>query len=261
MRKWTIIVAIAGLLTAGSVVLASDGGTITDTSEQRITMHEAKEIALAEVDGEITSAELDEEKGRSHYDIDIFDGTYEYEFEIDVETGEIIEFEKEIKKGHQSQETATMLSEDEALAIAFEKAPGATVKEIEFEQEKGWNIYDIELMDGQTKYEMDIDAVTGEILEYEKDEKKAKKDTSAKETKVTEESKETLALTPTEEKEQKSEETKENSTLTAEEAIAIARQHATGVVTEIERDDDVFEIELEDGDIEYEIEIDIFTGK
>src|SRR5699024_4010122 len=220
MRKWTIIVAIAGLLTAGSVVLASDGGTITDTSEQRITMHEAKEIALAEVDGEITSAELDEDKGRSYYEIEIFDGTYEYEFEIDVETGEIIDFEKEMKKGHRAQETGTMLSEDEALAIALEKAPGATVKEIEFEQEKGWNIYDIELMDGQTKYEMDIDAVTGEILEYEKKEKKSKKDTSAnKETQVKEESKETLALTPTEEKEQTKKQTKENSTLTAEEAI------------------------------------------
>lgn len=244
-----IVVAIAGLLTAGSVVLASDGGTTTDTSVQKITMHEAKEIALAEVDGEITSAELDDEKGRSYYEIEIFDGTYEYELEIDIETGEIIDFEKEIKKGHEPQETGTMLSDDEALAIALEKAPEATVKEIELEQEKGWNIYDIELMDDQTTYEMDIDAVTGEILEYEKKEKKAKKDKSA--------NKESLELTPPE---QKNEQTKEHSTRTAEEAIEIAKQHATGVVTEIERDDDVFEIQLEDGDIEYEIEIDIFTG-
>lgn len=254
-----IIVIIAGLLTAGSVVFASDGGTSTNETDQKITMQQAKEIALAEVDGTITSAELDEDNGRSYFEIDINDGTYEYEFEIDAATGKVVDFEKEFKKEHVQQEAGTLLSEEEALAIAKEKAPDATLKEIELEQEKGWQIYDIELMDGNVKYEFEIDAATGEVIDFEKEEKQTKQD-----------KKEVIELTPVEENEATEAtpaakaETESNeqmtSTLTAEDAIAIARQHATGVVTEIERDDNVFEIDMEDGDIEYEIEIDVFTG-
>ncbi len=252
MKKWMIIVVIAGLLTAGSVVFASDAGVSTDASDQKVTMQQAKEIALAEADGEITSAELDQDNGHSYYEIDINDGTYEYEFEIDVATGEIINFEKEINKEHAHQETGELLSEDEVLAIAQEKAPNATLKEIKLEQDDGWQIYDIELIDGNTKYEIDINAVTGEVIDFEKEVKKTKQ--------ANESNKEVIELTPTEQTDKKQARTEKASTLTAEDAIAIARQHGTGVVTGIEHDDDVFEIEMEDGDIEYDIEIDVFTG-
>lgn len=242
MKKWIIAVAAAGVLVAGSVVFASDSGTSSESSHS-ITMDQAKEIALAEVDGNITSAELEDNK--SYYDIEIENGSIEYEFEIDAKTGEIIEFEKEDKEKHTQQSSDQVITEEEALAIASEKIPNATVHEIEFEDDKGQKIYDIELVEGTTKYEFDIDAVTGEIVEYEKEVKKGSK----KEAK-----KESIELTSEEDAVENS------SSLTIEEAIAIAKEHAPGTVTEFERDDDVFEIELEDGDIEYELEINIHTG-
>ncbi len=243
MKKWIIAVAAAGVLVAGSVVFASDSGTSSESSHS-ITMDQAKEIALAEVDGNITSAELEEDNNNSYYDIEIENEGIKYEFEIEATTGEITEFEKEDKEKHTQQSSDQVITEEEALAIASEKIPNATVHDIELENNDGQKIYDIELVEGTTKYEFDIDAVTGEIVEYEKEVKKGSK----KEAK-----KETIELTQ--------EDAVENtSSLTIEEAIAIAKEHASGIVTEVERDDDVFEIELEDGDIEYELEINIHTG-
>lgn len=241
MKKWIIAIALAGVLVAGSVVFASDSGTNSEASNP-ITMDQAKEIALAEVDGSITSAELEDNK--SYYDIEIENGSIEYEFEIDAATGEIIDFEKDDKEKHTQQSSDQVMTEEEALAIASEKVSNATVQDIELENNDGQKIYDIELVEGTTKYEFDIDAVTGEIVEYEKDVKKGSKKEGKKET---------IELTQ--------EDAVENtSSLTIEEAIAIAKEHAPGNVTEVERDDDVFEIEVEDGDIEYELEINIHTG-
>ena len=119
--------------------------------------------------------------------------------------------------------------------------------------------------------QFEMDAVTGEFLEFEKDRyHSAKKEVSAQpQTQVMTQTEKVAASTvnvvePAKEKqavETVEKKADKKTMLTKEEAIAIATQRASGVVTDFELDDDyVYEIEMEDGDIEYDIEIHAYTG-
>lgn len=91
----TFAVIVSGALYAGSPVV----GTIRATKGQRaewasmakITMEQAKEIALRETPGTIDDADLETEDGYLVYEIDI-DGNDgdEYEFIIDAGSGAIL---------------------------------------------------------------------------------------------------------------------------------------------------------------------------
>lgn len=69
-------------------------GKVTISHNAQIGMEEAKLLALAEVPGatkaDISKAKKDSDDGRIEYDIEIIYNGYEYEFEIDAKTGEII---------------------------------------------------------------------------------------------------------------------------------------------------------------------------
>lgn len=62
-----------------------------------ISREEAKQIALNEFQGKVVEIELDEDDGRWVYEIEIEDGKYEAELELDAVTGEIIEKEIELE--------------------------------------------------------------------------------------------------------------------------------------------------------------------
>lgn len=69
--------------------------------EVKITLEEAKEIALKkaglkENDVVFEEAKLDKDDGRVVYEIEFNHGLIEYNFEIDAESGDIIEWEKDV---------------------------------------------------------------------------------------------------------------------------------------------------------------------
>lgn len=65
-----------------------------------------------------------------------------------------------------SQQTNGLITKAQAIAIAQQKASG-TVTKVKFDRED--NEYEIEIVNGQTEYEFDIDATTGTIISYEED--------------------------------------------------------------------------------------------
>ncbi|OON92341.1 MAG: hypothetical protein ATN34_02565 [Epulopiscium sp. Nele67-Bin002] len=73
----------------------------------------------------------------------------------------------------QTTTATTYLTKDQAKAIAFAHAGvnASNVRdlEIEFDNDDGRRIYEIEWEVGNTEYECDIDAVTGNILKFEVD--------------------------------------------------------------------------------------------
>ncbi|MFD1206299.1 PepSY domain-containing protein [Sporosarcina contaminans] len=151
-----------------------DSPKSTATNGKMLTADQAVAIAQKKARGTVTKVKVDTDDGRKHYDIEIKDGTYEYDFEIDAYTGDIIEYEKEFdddKKQSNSkvnETNKTMLTEDQAIAIAMKNAKGH-VTEIELDYEDGRKVYEIEIEDGKYEYDFEIDAMTGEIVKFEKD--------------------------------------------------------------------------------------------
>ena len=277
-KKWMLIPAMAGVLAIGGVAMADDSApSVKKQAEKLISLQEAKQVATQKVKGGIvTEIELDKDDGRYHFDIDLKDEKYEYDLEVDAYTGKIIKFEKEVEKerkqvNKQQVKSAKLLTEEEAIAVAKKRASG-TVKEIELGEDDGRKVYEIEMRDGEFKYEIELDAKTGEILEFEKDRyRSAKKEVKAQpQTQVKAPTEKVAASTmkvvePAKEKQAvkavETKKTNQKTRLTKDQAIAIAKQHASGVVTDFELDDGyVYEIEMEDGDIEYELEIHAYTG-
>lgn len=264
MKKWMLIPAVAGVLAIGGVALAEDSvPSVSKQAEKMISLQEAKQVATEKVKGGIvTEIELDEDDGRYHFDVDLKDGKYEYDLEVDAFTGEIIKFEKEADKNHKQVKSGKLLTKEEAIAIAKKRASG-TVQEIELDEDDGRKEYDIEMRDGEFKYEFELDAVTGEFLEFEKERYQSTQNqvkvqtekVAASTLKVVEPTTEKKAVKLVDDKK-----SNKKTMLTKEQVIAIAKQHASGMVTDFELDDNVYEIEMEDGGIEYELDIDAFTG-
>ena len=61
----------------------------SNASTKTITLDEAQEIALAEVDGKVTRAVEETDDGRSYYEFDIIANDQKHELEVDASSGKI----------------------------------------------------------------------------------------------------------------------------------------------------------------------------
>lgn len=72
--------------------------------------------------------------------------------------------ESAVKQG----QSKSKLTVEEAIAVARQHAAG-TVKEVELDKDDGRLYYEIEMKDDKYEYELDIDAYTGDVIDFEKD--------------------------------------------------------------------------------------------
>lgn len=78
--------------------LSTDSASAKDTKQ--ISLDKAKKIALkkaglSEKDGKWKKEELESEDGRKVYDLEFVSGDREYEFDIDAQTGDVVDFKEE----------------------------------------------------------------------------------------------------------------------------------------------------------------------
>ena len=130
------------------------------------------------------SVELDIEHHRVIYDISFDHKGYEYEYEVNALTGEVVSYFKEkeeviVKTTTKKKTTTTKkttvskINKEKAKSIALKDA-GVNEKdvkdyEIEYDYEKGKYIYEIDFESGKYDYGYDIDANTGKIINKEKE--------------------------------------------------------------------------------------------
>lgn len=154
----------------------TQNSAVPSPAEKIITAEEAKAAALKHAgftasEVTFTKAELDYEGGIAEYDIEFNSALNEYEYEINAATGMVIKYSKEaldIPAMKTSQDTITV---EEAKAAALEYA-GLTASDVKFtkaslDYDDGTVEYEIEFKYGRKKYEIKIDAYSGEILEVE----------------------------------------------------------------------------------------------
>ena len=82
---------IAGLIGAAGIASAYSGEELAKTA--KVTLEEARAIALKTRSGTITDQELEKEKGGSglRYSFDIKNGKATYEVGVDAQTGKVLE--------------------------------------------------------------------------------------------------------------------------------------------------------------------------
>ena len=208
-------------------------------------------------EGEIVNYEskLDYDDGIYVYEIEFDAAGYEYEYDINAVTGEIVKSEREpIGSGGYStprptDAPQTLISEAEAKSIALShagvSAGDISNYEIKLDRDDGVYVYEIEFDTASYEYEYEINAVTGEIIKSERepigsDHHSTPKPTNAPQTLISE-----------------------------DEAKSIALNHAGVSASEIrhyeiklDRDDGVYvyEIDFETSSYEYEYEINAVTG-
>lgn len=138
--------------------------TIRTSSSKYIGEAKAKEIMLKKVPGaEIVKFKLDKDD-TAEYEGELRKGNYEYEISVNAKTGKITDYEKEIIKTSSKK----LIGESKAKEIMLKKVPGAKIVKFELDNDKTPE-YEGELKKGNYEYEITVNAITGKITEFEKD--------------------------------------------------------------------------------------------
>ncbi len=151
---------------------------------QYIGLESAQNIALEhagqkEEEVQILHTKLEYEDRVWQYEVEFYHPELhiEYDYDIDALTGEILSFDMDTEyspqgAGH-SPANDGQIAEEKAKQIALEYADVAEEDtqrmKVEFDYDDGRSKYEIEWYVGRTEYSCDVDAVTGEVLSFEKE--------------------------------------------------------------------------------------------
>ncbi|WP_066716705.1 PepSY domain-containing protein [Clostridium sp. Marseille-P299] len=243
----------------------NNNGTTTD-SNNLITEDEAKKIALEHSgiqESDITNfrIKLDTDDGIKEYEVEFLSGNTEYDYDINAISGEIISFDNDVENDFNSNSNDTsnsnntsgdasnVITEDEAKKIALEhaglKESDITNFRIKLDTDDGMKEYEIEFYSGNTEYDYDINAISGEVISFDND---IENDFNNNSNNTADNS---------------------NELITEDEAMAIALKDAgineadaTSLRIKLDTDDGVkeYEIEFYTADKEYDYEINASTG-
>ena len=145
----------------------------TSASGGQITEAQAKEIALtdagvSEADvGDFIRIRPDRDDGYQIYEVEFYVGAAEYDYDIDASTGTILSRDYDIEDDF-ANTSAGVLDQDSVIQIVLERVPGASAQNvrIELDEDDGRLKYEGELYYNHVEYEFEINAETGEILEW-----------------------------------------------------------------------------------------------
>lgn len=150
---------------------ASTGQTVTGTVDEETAQKIALEHAgVKATDATITKSKLDDEGRRQVYEIEWYAGGKKYDYEIAVDTGEVLSSGYNEKTAGWSGSNSVTVSETDAKQTALGRVSGATEKDIyewEFDYDGGRPEYEGKIIYGGTEYDFTIDASSGAVIEWE----------------------------------------------------------------------------------------------
>lgn len=153
------------------------------TKEAKLSMEEAKEAALREFQGDVIKSNTDRDDGVVVYEFTIDNGQKRCEVEIDGNTGEVLKSELDDDRlrtpsqpsqepsqdNSQPQNSEKIITEEEAKEAALARSGAGSVVRCELDRDDGSIRYEIEIRDGNKEIDVEVDAVTKEILLYEEE--------------------------------------------------------------------------------------------
>lgn len=144
-------------------------GTVDEEMAQKIALEHA---GVKATDATITKSKLDYEGRRQVYEIECYAGGKKYDYEIAVDTGEILSsgYDEKTSGWSGSNSSNVTVSEADAKQTALVRVSGATEKDIyewEFDYDDGRPEYEGKIIYGGTEYDFTIDASSGAVIEWE----------------------------------------------------------------------------------------------
>ena len=144
-------------------------GTVDEEMAQKIALEHA---GVKATDATITKSKLDYEGRRQVYEIEWYAGGKKYDYEIAVDTGEILNsgYDEKTSGWSVSNSSNVTVSEADAKQTALGSVSGATEKDIyewEFDYDDGRPEYEGKIIYGGTEYDFTIDASSGAVIEWE----------------------------------------------------------------------------------------------
>ena len=167
---------------------SATGGGATSSGSSGTYIGEAAATAAALADAGISEGDttylrcwVEHDDGRAEcYEVEFLAGSTEYQYEIDLYTGAILQSEREThgaSGGNTSSGNASgsssMIGEaaarSAALAHAGVSESSASRIQVELDRDDGQTLYEVEFHVGRTEYSYEIDAYTGAILKAEQE--------------------------------------------------------------------------------------------
>ena len=144
-------------------------GTVDEEMAQKIALEHA---GVKATDATITKSKLDYEGRRQVYEIEWYAGGKKYDYEIAVDTGEILSsaYDEKTSGWSVSNSSNVTVSEADAKQTALGRVSGATQKDIyewKFDYDDGRPEYEGKIIYGGTEYDFTIDASSGAVVELE----------------------------------------------------------------------------------------------
>ena len=139
---------------------------------------EARAIALQRVgknqdEVTFTRVRIDRENGSTVYDVYFYDNEKEYELSIDVDTKEVVSYKEDYLTGMgNNPTTSNYIGADKAKEIVLNHAglssSNVRFSKVELDVDYHMATYELEFYYNYFEYDYEIDAITGEILKYER---------------------------------------------------------------------------------------------
>ena len=116
----------------------------------------------------------DRDDGRAIYEVEFYANGTEYDYEIEQSTGRILSSDHDIENyspntgANANSGNGAIISLDEARTLVLARVPGATANDvrIQLDRDDGRQIYEGEIYYNQMEYEFEIDASSGNIIEW-----------------------------------------------------------------------------------------------
>ena len=162
---------------------AANGNSTAQSQEDSLDNAKAaalKDAGLSESDVTFKKTELDHSHGTQVYDIEFYTSDTKYDYEIDASNGTVLEKNIEQFQSRTNPTDSTInnssndyIGVDRAKEIALKHAQ-LSESDVQFakaklENDDGEVEYEIEFYSGRTEYDYTIDAVSGNIIEYDVD--------------------------------------------------------------------------------------------
>lgn len=128
-----------------------------------------KAAGVSAQDAILKSVEFDMENGVMTYEVEFYAGKTKYEVDVNASTGEVVKQEKEATTADLTGLISAEQAQNLALAKAGVTAETAQGLHSELDDENGVMVYEVTFIAGGYRYEYELNAHTGEMLDEEKE--------------------------------------------------------------------------------------------